>query len=91
MRLENRTRITIETERTLILAGKHSVRGWCHKCGTEVEFLPSLQAVHLLEGSKDLRRRVTAEVHLNRAKDELLICLKSLFRFLQAASGQSGS
>jgi hypothetical protein len=38
---ERTTRITIETERILILACQRATSGWCERCGSEVEFLPS--------------------------------------------------
>jgi len=37
MGTENRKRITVETERILIVAAGNLVHGWCEKCGSEVE------------------------------------------------------
>ena len=84
---ENHMRITIETERILIVARPHAVRGWCERCDTEVEFLTSLQAGRLLERLEQLKGQSKSELHLNRAKDGFLICLKSLLRLLQVAGG----
>lgn len=37
MGTESRKRITVETERILIIAAGNLVHGWCEKCGSEVE------------------------------------------------------
>ena len=83
----NQTRITMETERILIIVQQHAVRRWCDKCATEVESLPSIHAGRLLERPEQLKGQYRTEFHLDRAKDELVICLKSLRRLLQAVSG----
>jgi len=46
---DRRTWITIETERMLVIARRHAVRGWCERCGTEIEFLPSDQVRRRLD------------------------------------------
>ena len=91
MGAENQTRITIETERILITVQQHAVRRWCDKCATEVESLPSIHAGRLAEHPEALKGHYRSELHLDRAKDELLICVKSLLRLLQAASGYRNS
>lgn len=86
---ERRTRITIETERILIVASQRATRGWCRGCGREVEFVSQEQIGHLLgTSSQQPARWSQKKVHLQQAKDGLAICMKSLLRFLQAASGQ---
>jgi hypothetical protein len=92
MTAESRTRITIETERILIIARQHAAYGWCERCGQQVELLPSAHAGHLLQLAQDqLQARHQGKLHLEEAKGGLAICLKSLLRFLHAASGQPNS
>jgi len=92
MAADRRTRITIETERILIMARQHTARGWCERCGAEVELLPSAHASRLLHMAQEqLQRQNRGNLHLEEAKDGLVICLKSLLRFVQAASGQHNS
>jgi hypothetical protein len=91
MAADRRTRITIETERMLIVARQHSAHGWCERCGAEVELLPSAQASQLLHVAQEqLQGLHQGRLHLEEAKDGLVICLKSLLRFLQGAGGQPG-
>lgn len=84
------TRITIETERILIVAREHAVRGWCERCGTKVEFLPSDRARPLFDatsGSLDELQRNS--FHKWPARDGLMfVCVQSVLRFLHVASGQ---
>jgi len=82
------TRITIETERMLIVARQFAVRAWCERCGASVEFLPSDSARRVFDattGSLDQEQR--SHFHKQSAKDGLmLICVQSLLRLLQTAS-----
>jgi len=83
MGTEKHTRITIETERTLIVARQHVTRGWCERCGGEVEFLPSDHAGRLLAAVRDRWEGLSpGKLHLSKPKDRLVICLKSLLRLL---------
>jgi hypothetical protein len=92
MAADRRTRITIETERILIIARQHAAYGWCERCGLEVELIPSAQASHLLHLAEErLHRQQQGKLHLEQAKGGLVVCLKSLLRLLQAATGQPGS
>jgi len=90
---DRRIWITIETERMLVIARRHSVPGCCERCGTEIEFLPSDQVRRQLDTTSG---RVL-EQHRNNlyrwlAKDGLiLVWVKSLLRFLHSASGQKVS
>jgi hypothetical protein len=89
---DRRTRITIETERILIIARQHAAHGWCERCGQKVKLLPSVQASRLLRvASEQLGGLDQSRLHLEQAKDGLVICLKSLLRFLQPAGGQHSS
>ena len=92
MAADRRTRITIEAERILIIARQHAAYGWCERCGLEVELIPSAQASHLLHLAEErLHGQQQGKLHLEQAKDGLVVCLKSLLRVLQAATGQPGS
>jgi hypothetical protein len=92
MAADRRTRITIETERILIMARQHAAYGWCERCGQQVELLPSAHASRLLHVAEEqLQGRHQGKLHLEQAKDGLVICLKSLLRLLQVAGGQHNS
>jgi hypothetical protein len=81
MAVERRTRITIETERILVVAGQRAIRRWCKQCGQEVEFVAQDQLGHLLGASaRQPARWSQNKVHLQQAKDGLAICMKSLLR-----------
>jgi hypothetical protein len=83
------TRITIEREQILIIARPNASRGWCKQCGVEVEFVAREQVRSFLdplpEHSGGWQKN---KIHLAQAKDGLAVCMKSLLRFLQAASGK---
>jgi len=84
MGTETRTRTTIETEYVSIIASRQKVRGWCERCGHEVEMLSVEAARQFLESRPDkYERRGQGKLHLQEAKDGLVICLKSLVRLLQ--------
>ena len=87
---DRRIWITIETERVLVIARQHAVRGWCERCGHEVEFLPSHQVRPLLDTTSGrLLEQHRNNFHRWLAKAGLiLVCIQSLLRFLQSASGQ---
>jgi hypothetical protein len=87
---ERTTRITIETERILILACQRATSGWCERCGSEVEFLPSHEARRVLDAAPEpLGNEHRKSLHLGGAKRSgLQVCLKSLLRFLEAACGE---
>ncbi len=89
MAADRRTRITIETERILIIARQHAAFGWCERCGAEVELLPSSHAGHLLHAAQEqLQGQHQGRLHLEEVKGGLVICLKSLLRLLHATRGQ---
>lgn len=82
MRAENQTRITIETERILIVARQHATRRWSQRCKGEVGLLQSNHAGDLLA----IALERLEGVHLARAKEGMVVCTKSLLRLLVAAS-----
>ena len=80
-----RTRITIETERTLIIRRTRSPRAWCADCQSDVHFVQLREAHQLLpENWQELSvRQSTNKLHLAEQKDgSILICLDSLLRFV---------
>lgn len=83
------TRITIETERILIVARRQSQRAWCERCGGEVEFVPSQQARRVLDVAPEPPRpEHRTQFHVERARNGLAVCLKSLLRFLELPQKQ---
>lgn len=90
---DRRIWMTIETERILVITRQHAVRGWCEKCGHEVEFLPSDQVRRRLDANAGrVLEQHRNNLHRWLANDGLiLLCVKSLLRFLQPASGQKVS
>ena len=86
MTIGPRTRITIERERILVLAREPSARGWCERCGSEVEFVQQKQVGSFREGfSGQWRESSQAELHQGKAKDKLVVGLKTMLRLLRAA------
>jgi len=80
------TRITIESERILILARRRASRGWCAKCGCEVELVPHKEAVTLLQGvSLEHPAKSERWLHLEQAKQGLAVCLQSILLLVRTA------
>ena len=89
MGTDGHERITIETERVLIIAHGHMARGWCENCGREVDMrmentAGALRANGLerFEGLKQDKPRFA------KAKNKWSACLKSLRRFLPQAGAR---
>ena len=89
MGTDGHERITIETERILIIAHGHAARGWCESCGREVHVRMENTADVLranglepFEGPKQGKRRFA------RAKNRLSTYLKLLLRFLPQDGAQ---
>jgi hypothetical protein len=83
MRLKRGTRITIETERTLIVRQTRSARAWCEDCQREVDFVQLQQRQQLL---RNTAREISTDssmskLHLAEQSDgSVLICLESLMK-----------
>ena len=83
MGLKRGTRITIETERTLIVRQTRSSRAWCEECQREVDFVQLQQRQQLLRSSS---REISdgspmAKLHVAEQGDgSVLICLESLMK-----------
>jgi hypothetical protein len=93
MAADRHTRITIETERILIIARQHAKREWCKECGHEVEVLPLDLARALLENTTNsFEEQKRPSCHQWPAKDGLIfVCIRSLLRFLHTGSGRNNS
>jgi len=90
---DNRIRITVETERILIISGQAASRQWCKECDREVAFLSQNQAGFvLMEPAPDKPGRwQRSKVLIQYAKEGLIVCAKSLLNYLQATAGGSKS
>ncbi len=81
-----RERITVETERILIIACGRGAHGWCEKCGSEVGMLTADVARQLLEvGPEQLKNHSQRKLHLERAANGLVVRLKSLLRLARSS------
>lgn len=90
MKPEHRWRIGIETERILVVTLRNTTVGWCERCGQKVELLSAQSAEQFLGLSLDrIEKEGRRKFHLRRAKDGLVICLKSLLHFLQSADTEN--
>jgi len=81
------TRITIETERVLLLIRRQTSRGWCERCGQEVDLVGIGPVGNVLDGIP-LEGKSETQLHLERAKEGLAVCLKSLLEVVKGARGQ---
>jgi hypothetical protein len=83
MGLRRGTRITIETERTLIVRQTRSSRAWCEECQREVDFVQLRQRRQLLGKSAGEMSEGSpmAKLHVAEQDDgSILICLESLMK-----------
>ena len=82
--MAERTRITVETERILIVMRQRAAREWCARCGAEAEFLPSSEARRVLDTSAEPVAEIQRKgFHLVGKNGGLAVCLRSLLRFLE--------
>ena len=81
-----RTRITVETERILIVARQRAAREWCSRCDAEAEFLPSFEARRVLDAAAEPPAELQRKgFHLAGKSGGLTVCLRSLLRFLEGS------
>jgi hypothetical protein len=87
--MKKKTKLTIETERILIIRGGSSYRcAQCEACGELVHLITVDEAAKLAQiGSRAIYRMVEAEsIHFIETSEELLlICFNSLYRLLSQA------
>ena len=75
-------RITIETERLLVIRHGVSVRDWCEQCASEVDMIPLESAAELAQVNAQTIQRLLANgrFHLSKPGGPVQICLNSLLR-----------
>lgn len=75
-------RITIETERLLVIRHGASARVWCEQCASEVETVPLEIAAELAQVDvKAIQHLLDHEkLHLSQPGGPVGICLKSLLK-----------
>jgi hypothetical protein len=86
----NRTRITIETERTVVMARRPSAHGNCRRCGREAEVPMSERAGRLLDARMRTEGQHPSALLLRWIKDVLVVCLKSLPALVQSKRERAG-
>lgn len=82
MTADRRTRITIESERVVIVTGEQPAQGRCKECGREVNFSNPGQAGWVLE---TISTRL-GETGLEPARNRFAVRLKSMLRSLKEVS-----
>jgi len=83
MDARERTEITVETDRILIIRRLRTVRGWCPECGCDVDLVDEAEASALTEMSgKQLPECAQAgRWHVTASQDgNGLVCLDSLLK-----------
>jgi len=79
-------RIKIERERTLLFVDKQLIRGWCERCGQEVELAPMNEIEPFLHSAQAWGcEKSKARPHLKRVKEGFVVCLRSLLLLVRAA------
>ena len=77
--MDCRIKITLETERLVVLHGRVKKRTWCESCKMEADFVPSEEAYGFL--LKRNERIENERLHKFYAPDgTTLVCLSSLLR-----------
>ena len=96
MAMKKTVRITIETERHLVIRHATSARVWCESCASEVEMVPYESAAELAQVDvKTIQHLLDHEkLHLSQPSGRVLVCLNSLLksiskRFLDRGSDKS--
>ena len=84
-----RTRITIESERVLIVTGDPSAQGRCENCDRNVDFSKPGPAGRVLEAiAARLGELGQDQLRLGPAKNKFTFRLKSMLRFLKEAGNR---
>jgi hypothetical protein len=75
-------RITIESERRLVIRHGASVRVWCEQCATEVDMVPLESAAELSQVAAETIQHLldNEKLHLSKSSGPIRICLNSLFK-----------
>jgi hypothetical protein len=92
MAADRYTRITIETERILIIARQSTARDQCKEYGRELELLPFDRTRAPLDATAGSEEHPRDRFHPWPVNDGLIfVCLRLLLRFLQTGSGPRNS
>jgi hypothetical protein len=78
-----RTEITVQTERLVIIRGSRSTRAWCRECGREVEMVALSQAAALVRGNKPVLPDPAQSHGWHISEDQNgspLVCLESVLK-----------
>jgi hypothetical protein len=84
-----RTEITIQTDRLVLIRGRRPTRAWCQQCGHEVEMIGLPQDAALAGGGKPVLPDSTQGQGWHVSEDQngsLLVCLESVLKSM----GDSG-
>jgi len=75
-------RITIETERLLVIRHGASLRDWCEQCASEVDMIPLETAAELGQVAERTIQHLLdrQQLHLSKAGGPVWICLNSLLK-----------
>lgn len=75
-------RITIESERLLVIRYGASVREWCEQCASEVDMIPLESAAELGQVASGTIQRLfdNEKLHLSKLSGPVRICLNSLLK-----------
>jgi hypothetical protein len=77
-------RITIETERLLVIRHGASLRDWCEGCASKVDMIPLESAAELGQVAAEAIQYLLdrQRLHLSKAGGPVWICLNSLLKEL---------
>jgi hypothetical protein len=75
--IHQRTEITIETERVVVVRRRRLVRFWCHECGCEVEMV-NLEDATKIAGMERPLPHAGGAARWHISPDRKWVCLKSL-------------
>lgn len=85
MRRQNRTEITVESARMVVIRRCCSLRAWCEPCACEVDMV-GLDEAEAIAGIEQPMLRAPALVqtwHISQGENgEFLVCLDSLLKSL---------
>ena len=97
MATKKTVRITIETERHLVIRHATSARVWCESCAAEVDMVPLESAAELAQVEVETIRHLlnSEKVHQWQPVAPVRVCLKSLLtsiskKLLEGDSKSSG-
>jgi len=86
MKRTRRKRVTLETERVVVISRHTGLRGWCRECSAEIE-LVGLEEAAAISGLSQMTIFHHVESHqlhfIETLDGALLICLSSLMQKLK--------